>query len=259
MVTPPVWEYVGAWRKDDPRAQGWSHPSIVETMRQHWPAWAAAVNGVEPLGIYPLAPNLRHEGGHNLSMTFGYVLARAAGGKSQLSLLDWGGALGHYALMAQRLLPELPLDITVKDLPEMCRAGKELLPSVAFVSEDKICFGRFYDLVVASSSLQYAEDWRGIATRLAGAARGWVFITRLPVVRRAASFAVVQRPFALGYRSEYISWVFNRDEFLSFMASTGALLEREFIAGGPEHYAGAPEAAETAGFLFRAPARPDIR
>jgi len=252
MVQSPEWEYVGLWRKNDPRSQGWSHPSIVETMRQHWPAWEAAVNGAEPLGIFPLAPRLRNESGHNLSMTFGYVLARAACGQSRLSLLDWGGALGHYALMAQRLLPKLPLDITVKDLAEMCRAGKELLPSVTFVSEDDACFSRDYDLVVASSSLQYAEDWRSVASRLVKSARSWIFITRLPVVRRAATFCAVQRPFAYGYRSEYLSWVFNRDEFLSFMASAGSQLEREFIAGGATQYAGGHEISETAGFLFRA-------
>ncbi len=254
MVQSPEWEYVGPWPKNDPRSQGWSHPSVVATMRQHWPAWAAAVNGAGPLGIFPLAPGVRNESGHNLSMTFGYVLARAACGKSELSLLDWGGALGHYALMAQRLLPELPLDITVKDLPEMCRAGKQLLPSVNFVSEDDACFSRGYDLVVASSSLQYAEDWRGVASRLVKSARGWIFIARLPVVRRAATFCAVQRPFAYGYRSEYISWVFNRGEFLSHLAAEGSLLEREFIAGGATQYAGGPEISQTAGFFFRAPA-----
>ncbi len=255
MVQPPEWEYVGAWPKNDPRSQGWGHPSVVATMRQHWPAWEAAVNGAGPLGIFPLAPNLRNESGHNLSMTFGYVLARAAGGKSKLSLLDWGGALGHYALMAQRLLPELPLDITVKELPEMCRAGKELLPAVNFVSEDDACFSRGYDLVVASSSLQYVEDWRSLASRLVKSARGWIFITRLPVARRAATFCVVQRPFIYGhvYHSEYISWVFNRGEFLAHMAAAGARMEREFIAGEDLRYVGGPDTSETAGFLFRAP------
>jgi putative methyltransferase (TIGR04325 family) len=254
MVNLPEWEYVGEQWKSDKRAEGWSHSSVVATMRQHFPAFAAVVNSVGPLGIFPLAPQLRNESGHNLSMTFGYVLTRAAIGKTGLSLLDWGGALGHYALMAQRLLSEMPLDITVKDLPDMCRVGKELVPSVNFVSEDDTCFSRGYDLVMASSSLQYAEHWRSIATRLVNSARGWIFVTRLPVVRRAATFCVVQRPFAYGYRSEYISWVFNREEFLSCMTSAGARLEREFIAGGNTQYAGGPEISETAGFLFRAPA-----
>jgi hypothetical protein len=36
--------------------------------------------------------------------------------------------------------------------------------------EDESCLERTYDLVVASSSLQYAEDWRGLLDRIAAAA-----------------------------------------------------------------------------------------
>jgi putative methyltransferase (TIGR04325 family) len=251
----PEWEYIPeGWRKEDPRAQGWNHPSVAQVMNQKWPEFSAVVESVRPLGIYPLAPNLRSESGHNLSMTFGYVLARAAHGKSRLSILDWGGGLGHYALMAQRLLPDAALDITVKELPDVCRIGRALLPTVTFETDDEKCFARRYDLAMASSSLQYTEDWRGVAGRLAKSAAGWIFITRLSLVRKARSFTVVQRPYAYGYRTEYISWVLNRDEFLSHMAAHGAILEREFIAGGDTQYAGAPETSETVGFLFRAPA-----
>jgi hypothetical protein len=32
---------------------------------------------------------------HNAAMTLGYVLARAASATGTLSVLDWGGGLGH--------------------------------------------------------------------------------------------------------------------------------------------------------------------
>jgi hypothetical protein len=32
-------------------------------------------------------------------MAYGYVLVRAAWSKDSLSVLDWGGALGHYAVI----------------------------------------------------------------------------------------------------------------------------------------------------------------
>jgi putative methyltransferase (TIGR04325 family) len=251
----PEWEYVPeGWRKGDPRAAGWKHASIAPVMAQHWAAFAAAIKSTRSLGIFPLAPTVRNESGHNLSMTFGYVLARAAHMKSRLSMLDWGGALGHYALMAQHLLPEVELSITVKDLPDIVSVGKTLLPSITFETEDARCFARSYNLVVASSSLQYAEDWRATSASLVKAAEDWIFVTRMDVVRQAPTFTVVQRPYAYGYQSEYISWVFNRGEFLDHMKSLGAVLEREFIAGGGTQYLHAPEASETAGFLFRTPA-----
>jgi putative methyltransferase (TIGR04325 family) len=241
------------WRPGDPRGTGWDHPSVARAMRANWPQWAAVVNSTRPLGIYPMAPHIRHEGGHNLSMTFAYVLARAAHGKTGLSVLDWGGALGHYALMAKALLPEIALDITIKERPEAAATGRTLVPFTTFVTDDADCFSRSYDVVVASGSLQYAADWRNIAGRLVKSAKEWMYLARLPLVRRSATFVVVQRPYlSVGYQTEYLSWVFNRDEFLAQIASSGAVLEREFISGENVQYAGGPEISEGTGFLFRA-------
>jgi len=105
--------------------------------------------------------------------------------------------------------------------------------------------------VVAATSLQYAEDWRTTLTGLAGSATRWLFVTRLSVVRQVPSFVVVQRPYAYGYQTEYLSWVLNRDELLAHASAAGLTLEREFIAGAPTVYAGGPEPSETAGFLFK--------
>ena len=65
------------------------------------------------------------------------------------------------------------------------------------------------------------------------------------------SFVVVQRPYAYGYQTDYLSWVINRAELLDAAAAAGLRLEREFIAGADTTYHGAPEISETAGFLFR--------
>ena len=249
---PPEWEYVGtAWPASAAGTTGWDHPSVAAVMTNAFGAFIRVIGSTEPLGIYPLAPQIRSESGHNVSMTFGYVLARAALGKTAVSMLDWGGALGHYAVMGQRLMPEVKLLATVKERPELCSLGRKLLSWVTFEDSDEACFAREYDLVMASTSLQYAEDWPAIFARLARSARQFLFVTRLAVVRTAPSFVVVQRPYAYGYQTEYLSWVINRDELLRQAASAGLTLEREFIAGAPTAHHGAPETAETAGFLFK--------
>jgi putative methyltransferase (TIGR04325 family) len=256
----PEWEYLpGGWPKPAEQAAGWSHPSIVRTMLDRWPAFSEIVRSTKPLGIFPLAPQARSESAHNLAMTFGYLLARAAYGRKQISVLDWGGALGHYPLIGQALLPEIPLDITILDLPDLCAAGRELLPDVTFTTNDDECFGRRYDVVIASNSIQYVEEWRAILHRLVITSDQWLLVTRLPVVCQSPSFVVIQRPYGYGYQTEYVSWVFNRLEFLSQAENFGAVLEREFIAGGRTHYAGGEEASETVGFLFRVPFRQDGR
>jgi putative methyltransferase (TIGR04325 family) len=249
---PPEWQYVGpSWPREAAGVTGWDHPSVGAVMLDVLPEFGRVVTGTQPLGIYPLAPDAYSESGHNVSMTFGYVLARAAYGRERLSVLDWGGGLGHYALMARHLMPELPLDVTVKERPELCRIGRDLMPWVTFEASDEACFARRYDLVIASTSLQYVEHWRRLLDDLARAAAGWLFVTRLPVVRLAPSFVVVQRPYALGYQTEFLAWAINRDELLAGTRTAGLTLQREFIAGAPIGYVDAPEVAQTVGFLFK--------
>jgi len=251
-LNPPEWEFVGtAWPASAAGMTGWDHPSVAAVMMSNFGAFIRVVGSTEPLGIFPLAPQGRSESGHNISMTFGYVLARAAHGKETMSLLDWGGAIGHYAIMGQRLVPEVKLHVTVKERPELCAVGRKILSWVTFEDSDEVCFARGYDLVLASTSMQYAEDWRAVFANLARSTRQFLFVTRLAVVRTAPSFVVVQRPYAYGYQTEYLSWVINRDELLREAAAAGLTLEREFIAGAAVAYQGAPESSESAGFLFK--------
>ena len=82
-------------------------------------------------------------------------------------MLDWGGGVGYFALLCRTILPpEVDVDFHCRDVPLVCDAGRELLPEVTFWTDDA-CLEREYDLVVASSSLQYAEDWRALLGRLA--------------------------------------------------------------------------------------------
>jgi putative methyltransferase (TIGR04325 family) len=128
-----------------------------------------------------------------------------------------------------------------------------LLPDVSFTSSDDDCFSRRYDVVMASNSLQYAEDWRSMTRRLADAAQHWLFISYLPVARKSRSFVVVQRPQRHGLEADYISWVLNYGEFLEHVKSSGLILEREFIFAGRFRCRNAPESPEPVGFLFRRP------
>ena len=168
-----------------------------------------------------------------------------------MSVLDWGGGMGHYALIAHAVLPEVAIDYTVMDLPALCAAGRAVLPEVTFETDAEACLGRRYDLVLASGSLQYAEEWRSLLRRLATASSAWVYLTRLPLVQRVETFAVVQRPHWAGYHTEYIGWVFNRREFLAACGAAGIALEREMLIEQGSLAAGAPERFTWGGFLLR--------
>jgi putative methyltransferase (TIGR04325 family) len=250
----PEWEYVpeGFARP----VRGWDVEAVEAAYRGRWPEFVAATRGAEPLGIaheVPVDANVVRDdpSWHNAVLTFGYVLARAARDRDRLSLLDWGGGPGHYAVLARALLPELELDYHSRDLPRLVALGRELFPDGTF-HDDDACLGRTYDLVVASDSLQYAPDVAPLLLRLSAAARPWLFVAMLPVAREAESFVVVQHPDAYGYKTEYLGWVLNREEFLATARSSGLELEREFIAPGAIDADGAPERpVHLRSFLFR--------
>jgi putative methyltransferase (TIGR04325 family) len=252
----PEWEYVPeGWRPEDPRIAGWEHPSVAETQLAKWPDFLRAVRGTSPLGVYHEAASIGSEdpAAHNFVLAFAYVLARAAAGRGSISVLDWGGGIGHYAAIARAVLPEIRIEYTVLDLPGACAAGRRVQPEVRFESDAAECLSRRYDLVFASGSLQYAADWRGVLGQFAAVAGRWVFLSRTPFVDGAPSFVVVQRPWSAGgYRTEYLSRVFNRADLLAAAGAVGLTLEREFLMVGERVAAvGAPGPFEYRGFLLR--------
>ena len=255
----PEWEFVPeGWelaRQDDqPCSRGWDVEEVAQTYAERWPAFRSAVSGAQPLGVvheFPLGGEMSNHSlvAHNAALTLAYVLARTARATGSVSVLDWGGGLGHQEAIARAVLPEISFDWHIRELPAVCREGRRVSPSVTFHEGDE-CLERSFDLVLASSSFQYAEDWRAHLRRLCGATRDSLLITRLPLVDCEPSFVVLQRAQAYGYATEYLGWVFNRAELLEDASAVGLELVREFFLQEPMDVAGAPERPSHGAFLF---------
>ena len=194
MVEPPEFEYVPeGWSR---RVGGWDGGRVAEAYVAKWPEWVAALEGPVPLGVYHEAragQRLEREdmAAHNMLVSFAYVLARAARGRERVSVLDWGGGLGHYAVLAGAVLPEVELDWHCREVPSVARAGAETNPGVTFHTDDA-CLERTYDLVLASSSLHYEQDWSRLLGRLGAAAGGGhLLVTRVPRYDAATALAVL--------------------------------------------------------------------
>ena len=246
------WEYVPeGWART---VRGWDAPAVEDAYRRRWPEFLEAVAGAGTLGVaheVPVAQRIVTDdpNWHNVVMTFGYVLARAAHG-GRVSLLDWGGGPGHYGVLARTLLPEVDLDYHSFDLPRLAALGRDLLPQWTF-HDDESCLERSYDLVLASDSLQYSVDFGATFERLAAAADPWLFVAQLPVAAGVDSYVVQQRPDAYGYDTEYLGWVVGRDDLRAAASRAGVTLEREFLAPGVIAPPGAPGPGRLASFLFR--------
>ena len=236
--------------------EGWKGQSVADAQEKHWPTLVSNLQGPGPLGVShsPWHNNRENRGDHNIMMSYGYVLGLAARKKDRLSILDWGGGVGHYFLYTRALLPEVEIDYHCYDVPNLCRLGRKLLPEAQFHDDERYVLGREYDLVVSSSSLHYFEDWRGVIRKLAPVTREFLYVARLQTVNRAASFVVVHRIFRDGY-TEYVMWCINRQELVSCVQACGLELQREFVFTEPWIIRGAPEKGDCRGFLFRRPSK----
>jgi putative methyltransferase (TIGR04325 family) len=247
----PDWEMVA---DDDQSWSGWDHSSIAETQVAKWSSFMQGIVAPRPVGqpheASALAVKTANE--HNKFMTFAYAIGRVAAARpaQTVRILDWGGGIGHYASIAKQLYPEIGFDYVVKDLPALCEAGRQRQPAVTFLDRDEDVFRRRYDLVFASSSLQYSRDIWSVLKRLC-AVTEWLMITRTPFVKSSNDFVVVQRPYSFGYMTQYACWFLNEDKMLKFLELQGFQLEREFIVDENPYVSNAPEQGIYKGFLFR--------
>lgn len=246
------WSYVGTDWPDD-AVNGWLDPSVAEVQKRHWPYLIDATTGTGPLGVshLPWRTTRDDPADQNVTMSFGYALGLAARGKNRVSILDWGGGLGHYHLYARALLPMVEVDYSCFDLAPICETGAELQPSVRFLSDESDLRGRCFDFVLSSSSLHYSRDWPAVLKLLASTTGQYLYIARLQTIGVKDSFVVKQTPRTAGYAGAYLSWFINRAQLLRSTSECGLRLEREFVFDERWFVPGAPEQGRSWGFLLR--------
>jgi putative methyltransferase (TIGR04325 family) len=252
--TVPEWERVGdSWPASHDRvlARGWNVADVANAYEAKWEAFTTSVQPPHPLALSPEAVD---SAGmdlifHNTVMCFAYVMGVATYGNPKISVLDWGGGLGHYGHIAKALEPRVILEYHCKDVSALVERGRRLHPGATFHTDEK-CLIRQYDLVLASGSLHYESDWQRLLAGLAAASASYLFVTRLPVVLKTRSFVFIQRPYQYGYNTEYLGWCLNRDEFLNNARRVGLSLVREFITGERPVITGAAEECVYRGYLF---------
>lgn len=251
QVIIPESEYLSNdWKPRETNRKGWDTNEMVEHYKKNWPPYVARLHGSEPIDFAPGDPNgssLIHQ---NTTLVFGYAIALASSGKIKLSMLDWGGAVGHYFLLTKALLPGVEIEYHCKDMQKVVEFGRDLLPEANFYSDDS-CLNRRYDFVLVSGSLQFSEDWQKLFADLTNATTDYILITRVPVVRNSPSFVFAHLTNLYGYEAEFPAWCWNRQEFLAYAQSLGLQPVREFLVGGGQPIKNAPEQPVYYGFLLK--------
>jgi putative methyltransferase (TIGR04325 family) len=242
---PEGWETVLAGDETD----GWNSLSVVKAEKEKWDVFCNLIRGAGPLGFSheqnDLASN-RILSFHNLNITYGYVLALAAHSKYEVSVLDYGGGLGHYYQLGKALLPGIGLKFYCKEVPGIAETGKQLNPDIQWFTDDS-CLKQTFDLVMISSSLQYLEHWQEFLRAVPPSVGEYLFLSRIPVVEKSDSFVSVQK----AYDTKMLHWQFNRKLLLQTVESAGFSLLREFVTGDRPYIKNAPEQCELCSWLFR--------
>jgi len=228
---------------------GWSVNSVIDTEQAKWDSFCSNLEGPAPLGFSHENSDLsvvRNPNFHNVHISYAYVLALAAHHKDCISVLDWGGALGHYYPLGKAVLPEVKIDFHTKEVPLMAKTGKQINPEVHWY-DDESCLKRTYDLVMMTGCIPYIEHWAELLQRIAKSVDGYLFVARLPIVEQVPSFVARQQL----YNSQMLHQVINQTEFLDTVKETGLTLAREFVVGDRPYIKGAPEQCEVRGWLFK--------
>jgi putative methyltransferase (TIGR04325 family) len=251
----PAWEYIPegwAYARNHPEVKGWNVSDILETHKSKWERFLETTQSTGPLGVSHESQHATRLdiASHNTIMAFGYALALAARKRDSISILDWGGGIGHYYALANALLPDVNIDYHCADLPLLSAHGSQLFPNQHFYADDT-CFERQYDFVFTSGALFYVEEWQTLLAQLAQSTHDLVFVTRLPIVFNAPSFVFLQRAYNFGYNTEYLGWCLNRKTLLDEATRLNLQLIREFVAGESWAVSNAPEECKSRGFLFR--------
>ena len=238
------------WPKSNPT--GWNTPSVVEAYESDWEKFVNRAQSTGPLELKRVYSWTSESQilAQNMKMVFAYAFGRAIIGKSRLKVLDWGGRAWALLYLGKEYVPGNASRLDSLRSSIIMRIGKKLLPEIEFTSNLDDVVENKYDLVFASSVLQYCEDWRSTACILSKVTGKWLLITRHPICLTNENFVLIQQ----SYNTTYPGWVLNRGEFLGCMEKECALiLAREFSISLPLTALDVPESWEQRGFLFTRP------
>jgi putative methyltransferase (TIGR04325 family) len=247
------YRYLGQeWPIQSADVATWDTDLTVETMRANWSAYRKMAESTSPWDRRPWNTSYSDRDAFIDITAFAFSLAVSAHHRDRMSVLDWGGAFGHYSLIAKSILPSVSLDYVVKERPSLCRAGAELNSAATFIAGDEAAFSRRYDLVVAAGAIHYSADWRTVLARLAGVAAVNLFIGNLPLTNPAhSSFVVLQHLQRMRVAVDGPCWIIDRSEFLEVVRRCGFTVMREFLSTPPRRIQGAPANSEIVSFLLR--------
>jgi len=148
--------------------------------------------------------------------------------KGKIRILDFGGGGGLDYIYASKLSSRGDdLDYHVVDVPAACEAGRELADLPVTFHLDPPPDDQHFDVVYASNSIQYVEDYRALLAKFSGYGPKYILICKTSI-HSGSQFVRAQTN--IGGRTP--AWVFS----LSNIDAALPDYEREFCAKSDDLY-----------------------
>jgi putative methyltransferase (TIGR04325 family) len=150
------------------------------------------------------------------------VVAMLLSRQARAKILDFGGGLGTAFMALSRAIGDdiARVDYHVVEVDGICRDGRELFSGRCGPTfEADLPQGGGFDVVTASSVLQYVKDWPGVVRRLAG--YGALYLVLGDVfIGEFQSYVTLQNY----YDSRIRHWFVNAAEFIGEIEKQGYTL-----------------------------------
>jgi len=138
------------------------------------------------------------------------------GHHERVRVLDFGGGLGiGYMTLVESILNDLEkIDYTIIENSEVCEAGGNLLGEVKYISI--LPKSNTFDLIHASSSLQYVEHWKDLLEKLTSFNPEYILLSDV-FAGDIVTFVTLQNY----YESRIPHWFLSLQELLDVMDKYG--------------------------------------
>lgn len=131
----------------------------------------------------------------------------------QLSVFDFGGALGNHYFTARRFIPnntELLWSVCETAVTAMEGNKRYATEELEFISNPEQIGDKKIDVIIASGTMQYVDNPFEYLHKLIDLKAGFIIFNRLPLIDSNMDRLTIQKVSPTIYNASYPAWFFSR-------------------------------------------------
>jgi putative methyltransferase (TIGR04325 family) len=210
-----IWEGVYKTFEDalkDTTGSGFSGNTYQERSLAAANECLVALDSNEPI------PNFHKQRSNFLPVVVAMAMGNKIDSDSTLTILDFGGGLGiGYMVLKESMSNNIKsVDYAIIEVPEVCSVGKTLFKKNEIKYQDSILPFQEFDIIYASSVIQYIEDWQALLIKFSDLKPQFILLSDV-FAGTIESFVSLQNY----YGSRIPHWFLNLDDLVNCFSDVG--------------------------------------